>query len=43
MKSASLEDGMVDSLSLSKDEYDFLKEDFLEREKYELIGKMSII
>lgn len=43
MKSASLEDGMVDSLSLSKDEYEFLKEDFLEREKYELIGKMSII
>ena len=43
LKSASLEDGMVDSLSLSKDEYEFLKEDFLEREKYELIGKMNII
>jgi hypothetical protein len=43
MKSASLEDGMVDSLSLSKDEYEFLKEDFLEREKYELISKMTII
>jgi hypothetical protein len=43
MKSASLEDGMVDSLYLPKDEYEFLKEDFLEREKYELIGKMNII
>lgn len=43
LKSASLEDGMVDSLSLQKDEYEFLKEDFLEREKYELISKMNII
>lgn len=42
MKSASLEDGDVDTLSVSQKEYEFLKEDFLEREKYELIGKMVI-
>jgi len=43
IKSASLEDGEVDTLSLCKEEYDILKDDFLQREKYELIGKMVII
>lgn len=43
MLSASLEDGEVDNIEVTQEEHDFLKEDFLEREKYELINKMIII
>lgn len=43
MKSASLEDGDSDNIEVTQEEYDFIKDDFLEREKYELINKMTII
>lgn len=43
LKSAWLEDGTVTNIDVSKEEYDFLKDDFLEREKYELIDKMKVI
>lgn len=42
LKSASLEDGIVDSIDVNKEEYEFIKQDFLEREKYELINKMKL-
>jgi hypothetical protein len=41
-KSAELEEGIVDIIEVSSEGFEFLKEDFLEREKYELINKMKI-
>ena len=42
-KSASLEDNLVEKIEVTQEEYDFLKEDYLSREKYELIPKMIIL
>lgn len=43
LKAAELEDGAIDHLDVTEEEYQFIKEDFIRREKYELISKLVII